>query len=160
MAITATLEEYLRVAYYLKNKKSRARVTDMAKMMDISKSSVNNALKTLTNLGYIEYENYGEIIFTEEGVRIAKESTKKYEVLRDFLIVVLGVRELVAEEEARKMKSYVSDNTIMKFDRYLRTIKKIDKLSYECREEMENERYEDCIRIAAQNILDKRKKKK
>ena len=42
--LTNSQEEYLKVIYILKNTKKDIRVTDIAKKLDKSKASVNNAI--------------------------------------------------------------------------------------------------------------------
>jgi DtxR family Mn-dependent transcriptional regulator len=64
--MTASLEEYLKAIYILIQRNSFARVTDIAKLLNYSKASVNRALKVLTAEGLISYENYGDIELTDE----------------------------------------------------------------------------------------------
>ena len=59
--ISKATEEYLKTMYVLKKQNGNIRVTDIANKMSCTKPSVNKALKSLKENGYIEYETYGPI---------------------------------------------------------------------------------------------------
>ena len=70
--ISKATEEYLKTMYVLKKQNGNIRVTDIANKMSCTKPSVNKALKNLKENGYIEYETYGPIKLTKEGVSKAE----------------------------------------------------------------------------------------
>ena len=71
--ISKATEEYLKTMYVLKKQNGNIRVTDIANKMSCTKPSVNKALKSLKENGYIEYETYGPIKLTKEGENLAKK---------------------------------------------------------------------------------------
>ena len=113
--MTASQEEYLKAIYILILHKKEARVTDIADYLSVSKASVNRALKSLKELGLVDYETYGEIKLTEKGKEEATNIIKKHNVLKAFLIQILNVNPETAEEEAKKMKHAISEDTVNKF---------------------------------------------
>ena len=100
--MTASQEDYLKSIYILILHKNEARVTDIADYLQVSKASVNRALKSLKELGLVDYETYGEIKLTEKGKEEATNIIKKHNVLKAFLIQILNVNNETAEEEAKK----------------------------------------------------------
>lgn len=74
--ISKATEEYLKTMYVLKKQNGNIRVTDIANKMSCTKPSVNKALKSLKENGYIEYETYGPIKLTKEGENLAKKNTR------------------------------------------------------------------------------------
>lgn len=62
--LSSSLEDYLREIYVLEQKNKEVRVTDVAQLLGISKPSVNRAMNTLKEQGYIEHEHYGTIRLT------------------------------------------------------------------------------------------------
>ena len=70
--ISKSLEEYLKTIYLI-NKKEKPRVTDIAQKMGCTKASVNKAIKQLKKEKLINYEAYGNIEITEEGINLAKK---------------------------------------------------------------------------------------
>lgn len=143
--ITDSLEEYLKTIYILKNTEGQIRVTDISKKLNCSKPSVNRALNCLKDAGLIIYEAYGDIDITEEGSNIAKSAIKRYDILKIFLVDILGVNENVAEDEATKMKHAISEDTISKLESYIIKTVGLDELN--CNFDLARNTCQNCIRI-------------
>ncbi len=125
--MTASLEEYLKTIYILYNKKSIARVTDIALEMKCTKPSVNRALKVLKEEGYIDYKAYGSIHMTRNGEDLAKKIIRSQIAIESFLTDILKVDENVAKEEAKIMRYAVSEDTIKKFEDYAKKFINIEE---------------------------------
>ena len=124
--ITAILENYLETIYILETKnnnnkeiKNIVRVTDIANLTGRSKASVNIAIKSLTSMGYINHEHYGNIELTPSGREIGIEIAKRHSLFYTFLVKVLNVEEGVADEEACKIEHTLSKDTVDKFRDFL-----------------------------------------
>ena len=104
MNLTVSQEEYLKTIYILSKTEKEIRVTDIAKKLEITKPSVNRAIKSLKNLNLLDYETYGNINLTKEGEKVSQEIIKKEDLLKLFLINVLGVEKDKATKEANAMK--------------------------------------------------------
>ena len=70
--ISNTLKEYLKVMYVLQKQNGSIRVTDIANKMNCSKPNVTKQLNILKNNNLIEYETYGHIELTKEGIEYSK----------------------------------------------------------------------------------------
>ena len=104
--ITPILENYLETIYNLeveKNFKEAIRITDIADLVGRSKASVNTAIKTLSKLGHIKHEHYGDI----------------HAIFYYFLTKVLNVDEKIADEEACLIEHAMSKDTVHKFKEFL-----------------------------------------
>lgn len=143
--ITSSLEEYLKTIYMLKNTEKQVRVTDISKRLNCSKPSVNRALNCLKAEGLILYEAYGDIDMTKEGINVAKSVIKRYDILKLFLVDILGVDENVAQEEATKMKHAISEDTISKLESYIIKSVGLDELN--CNFDLTRNTCQNCIRI-------------
>lgn len=128
--MTASLEEYLKTIYILYNTNKNARVTDIASELNCSKPSVNRALKILKEEKYIEYEAYGSISLTEKGIEVAKKIVRSQIAIESFLADILKVDEQRAKKEANIMRHAVSEDTITKFESYVKSF--IDIEQKEC----------------------------
>ena len=84
-------------------------------------------------------------VFPEKGKEEATNIIKKHNVLKAFLIQILNVNSETAEEEAKKMKHAISEDTINKFSDYIKSIIKVDELK--CNYSPENERCQNCIKL-------------
>lgn len=112
--VSASLEDYLEAIYILAQTNGSVRVTDIAQKLEISKPSVNRAINTLKDQGYVMHEHYGDLSLTERGEAIACGVLRRHQVLKRFLMEVLTVDEELAEEEACLMEHVMSQSTIDK----------------------------------------------
>lgn len=142
--ISKSLEEYLKTIYILKQHSGQPRVTDIALKMDCSKASVNKSLKILNDEGLINYESYGQIELTEEGIKLSKKILEAYDIVNVFLTEILEVEPDMAEIEAQKIKMVMSDETLNKLARYLH--KELGLYSLDCGYDINNEHCIECIR--------------
>ena len=66
----------------------------------------------LREAGYIRHERYGRITLTESGRAVAQAVMGRHQVLKRFLINVLGIDEATAEADACRMEHVVSAATM------------------------------------------------
>lgn len=72
--VSKALEEYLKTMYILKKQNGNIRVTDVAKVMNCTKPSVNKAVYNLKDDGLLNYESYGTIELTEKRRELSKKN--------------------------------------------------------------------------------------
>lgn len=142
--ITKSLEEYLKTIYVLNKQNGNVRVTDIAIKMNCTKPSVNKALNNLKSEKLINYEAYGSIELTEKGEDLAKKILEAYDIVYIFLKDVLNLNEKEAENEAEKIKSTISDNTINSLARYVHKVLDIPDL--DCGYDVNKEACRNCLR--------------
>ena len=145
--LTNSQEEYLKVIYILKNTQKDIRVTDIAKKLDKSKASVNNAINLLKNDGLIEYEPYGQIKLTEKGETEAIKIIEAYDIVKLFLTDILNANKENVDEEAKRIKTILSDDTLNKLAKY--THKTLGLYSLECGYDIAKT---SCIKCARRRI--------
>ena len=95
------------------------RSVDVAEQLGVSKASVNKAVSTLRDAGYVEQNRYGRIQLTDTGLIYAKRVWRCHRMLRLFLERDLGVDPKVADEEACLMEHALSDDTQDRWLAYL-----------------------------------------
>ncbi len=117
--MTSSLEDYLEAVFVLSKEKDSVRVTDIAEYLQVSKPSVNRAVNTLTQNGFLEHITYGDIIITPEGESYAANVLRRHKLIKQFLTDTLKVSEKTAEEDACKMEHVMSPDTIEKLYEYL-----------------------------------------
>lgn len=122
--LTASQEDYLKQIYILAREHEEVRVTDVAKYLGLSKPSVNRAINTLKEDGFIVHEHYGTVKLTPKGEKAANNIYESYKVIRKFLIDVLEVDEVTANLEADLMEHHLSKSTRKKWKKYLKKRKK------------------------------------
>ena len=117
--MTSSLEDYLEAVFVLSNQKGNVRLTDIAEFLGVSKPSVNRAVNTLTQNGFLEHVTYGDIIITPAGESYAANVLRRHKLIKQFLISELGVDEKIAERDACQMEHVMSPVTIDKLYEYL-----------------------------------------
>ena len=118
--LSSSMEDYLREIYVLTQKNDEVRVTDIAQLLGISKPSVNRAMNTLKEQGYIEHEHYGTIKLTKAGAEAGKSVYDPYKIVYKFLTDVLEVRPADAEEEAHLLEHDISKGTRKKLKKFMK----------------------------------------
>ena len=144
MELSNSQEEYLKTIYILKNTKNEIRVTEIANKLSKTKASVNSAINSLKQIGLINYEPYGEIELTDEGEKFAQKIIEANDIVKLFLKEIIGATETNAEEEAKAIKTVLSDDTINKIAKY--THKELGLTSLECGYDINNQRCITCAR--------------
>ncbi len=140
--ISKSLQEYLKTMYILKKQNGNIRVTDIANKMNCTKPSVTKAINNLKNENLINYEIYGTIELTEQGENLAKKILEVYDIVYIFLKDVLNLPEQQAEQEAEKMKSTMSDDTINKLAKYVHKV--LDLNNLDCNYDINQEKCRSC----------------
>ena len=141
--ISKSKEEYLKTIYVLNKQKGKVRVTDIAEKMNCSKPSVTKQLNILSNNNLIEYESYGDIKLTSDGINLAKKVLADYDILYLLLHDVIGVDESVSREDASKIKNVISSESLEKVSSYLYDALDFNKLN--CNFNIRNESCRECI---------------
>ena len=120
--LTPANEDYLEAIYELGGSRSSVRSVDLAAKLDVSKASVNNALKNLKQSGFVEQPFYGDITLTRKGIEYAAGVLERHHVLYHFLLDVLEVEPVIAADEACKMEHAISDDTLERLTAHLKQL--------------------------------------
>ncbi len=121
--LSHSMVHYLLTIHKLKESRGFARVTDIAKDLDLTKGSVSTMLNSLKKKGFIkEEEDCKFVVLTEEGHeevhRILSSRTLLFYFLRDFV----GVEEKTAELDACQMEHLMSSETSEKFFHFMKNL--------------------------------------
>lgn len=118
MKIYKSSEDYLESILVLKEKIGNVRSIDIVDDMNFSKPSVSIAMKKLRENGYITIDSNGFINLTDEGFNIASKVYEKHQVLTKALML-LGVKEETAKEDACKLEHDLSDETFQALKNFI-----------------------------------------
>jgi DtxR family Mn-dependent transcriptional regulator len=141
--LSDSLEDYLEIILALETQNKVARVKDISKEMDVLRGSVTSALKKLGEKGLINYEPYSFITLTPKGAAIAREITRRHEVIKDFLINVLQIDPDKAETNACRMEHIMDKASIDRLVQFIKYIQNSAKLDTDWIQSVENSRFKD-----------------
>lgn len=117
-SLSATMEDYLETIYSLKEENGFARVGEIAEKMRVKSSSVNSAIKYLTEQGLVVHQKYGYVGLTDEGQKLAAEIKSKHDILFKFLTEFLMLDPGKAEQEACCIEHSISEETFMRLTKF------------------------------------------
>ena len=123
MAIQESGEMYLETILVLSQKMETVRAIDIVKELGYSKPSVSRAMSILKEANYIKVSDAGAITLTAKGKKIAETIYERHTVIADMLMMI-GVSEKVAVEDACRVEHYISEET---FDALRKHRAKIEK---------------------------------
>jgi len=118
--LTASQEDYLETLLVLMGETGAARVRDIAKCMQVAKSSVTVALRSLAKRNMVHYEPYELVTLSEQGQVLAERIRRRHRTLSDFLTGVLDVDEKIAEANACRIEHAVGDLVMGRLSCFLR----------------------------------------
>ena len=110
--LSETQEMYLKTLYQVGGPKEIARVGDLAHGLGVSPGTVSTVLKKLHEMHLVEHERYGLVSLTPTGNRVAACVVRRFEVLRDVLVELLGIDAETAAVDACMMEHAVSPTTV------------------------------------------------
>ena len=118
-----TIEDYVELIYILRDKAGRVRTNDVASALDISPASVTEIFQKLSDEDYINYEKYSGVSLTLKGKKIAIETKRKHDTLKKFLMI-LGITEKTADEDACKIEHIVTPETMKRLTKFVEFVQK------------------------------------
>ena len=112
--LSAGLEDYIETIYISNLENKPPKGVELARMLNVSRASVSEALTKLASKGLIEYKSYGTINLTPKGISEAEKIYKTHTILKTFFENVLDIDSKEASENACKIEHIISNNIIEK----------------------------------------------
>lgn len=125
-ALTHSAAHYLMTIHQLLESQGYARVTDVAKQLNITRGSCSISLKPLKKRGLIIEDHNKFLLLSEEGKRLALIVEKNDELLEAFFRDVLGVNDDQAEVDACKIEHLLSIETSIKLCSFIELMRSND----------------------------------
>ena len=121
MRLQESGEMYLEAILVLSKKQGYVRSIDVSEYLGYSKPSVSRAVGLLKSGGYIEVEEDGGLILTEEGRQIGEKIYERHTFLSELLERV-GVSKETAAADACKLEHAISDESFYAIKEYIRRL--------------------------------------
>ena len=133
--LSPVLEDYLEVVLRLQREKHFARVSDISTTIEVGKSTVTAALKSLSRKGLVNYRSYEPVTLSKKGEELAEQILLRRRIIKDFLEKVLAVDKNRVEATACKMEHAVDKETLDRFVCFLAFISRARRKGKTLREE-------------------------
>jgi len=108
---SSAVEDYLERILELIDSKGYARVVDIATGLKISQASVTNMVQRLDADGLLKYEKYRGLVLTPAGETLARNITRRHQLLTDFL-TLLRLDKRVIHHDVEGMEHHISPPTL------------------------------------------------
>ena len=118
---STAVEDYLERILELINTKGYARVVDIARSLSISQASVTNMVQRLDSEGLLKYEKYRGLVLTTAGETLARNITRRHQLLTDFL-KLLGLPDDVIFHDVEGMEHHISPPTLRAIENLTRLL--------------------------------------
>lgn len=115
--LTSALEDYLETIYELVRTNKLARVKDIASARGVRSASVTPAMKRLSDLGLVRYEQREYIDLTPEGEQAARRILSRHQLLTRFFTQFLEMSPNQSEKDACSMEHSLSPEGMSKMVR-------------------------------------------
>lgn len=121
--LTHSAAHYLMTIDELSRDQGYARVTDIAKALNITRGSCSISLKPLKKRGLVIEDHNKFLCLSDEGKRLAKLIERNDELLEELFRDVLGVDPERAEIDACKIEHLISIETSVKLAHFISFIR-------------------------------------
>jgi len=120
---SSAVEDYLERILELIDSKGYARVVDIATSLKISQASVSNMVQRLDGDGLLKYEKYRGLVLTAAGEALARNITRRHQLLTDFL-TLLRLDKQVIHHDVEGMEHHISPPTLRAIERLTAQLKR------------------------------------
>lgn len=121
--ITPSMEAYLETIKRIEEEKKIVRVKGIARRLKVKMPSVTEALRNLSDGGFINHEKYGYIELTSRGEQVAQRISSRHQSLFSFFHEVLGIDSQRADKDACRIEHVISGITMKRLVRFVHFIK-------------------------------------
>ncbi|HEX3020400.1 MAG TPA: metal-dependent transcriptional regulator [Chitinispirillaceae bacterium] len=128
-SLSPTLEDYLEAIYQISLFNKVARSMEIADKLNVKRSSVTIALRSLADKGLINYQARSYVTLTDDGMNAARCVDKKHHILSDFFTNLLSMSEQDADKAACGMEHGMTAEVCKKMTALMKTINSDKSLS-------------------------------
>lgn len=111
--ITQSGEDYLEAVLMLQKKNGTVRSIDLARHMEVAKSSISRAVTILQQGGFLTVDNDYFLHLTDIGQEVAEKIYERHQFFTEQLIAA-GVDQETAEQDACRIEHAISDTSFQK----------------------------------------------
>ena len=117
--LTESLEKYLLAIFELSKTNNKIMVKDVAKYLNLGGPSTSEAIKTLKENGFVNYEAYKPVSLTKKGLEAIEIKNYRHRIISEFLNQVLNIDETQSEINASKIEYSMTEDVLSNFVHFL-----------------------------------------
>eukprot|EP01156_Anaeramoeba_ignava_P013812 Anaeramoba_ignava/a607566_12.p1 GENE.a607566_12~~a607566_12.p1 ORF type:complete len:249 (-),score=-25.10 a607566_12:7-753(-) len=124
--LTPALEDYLETLWEILQHKKVAQISEVAERRNVNVTSVTPAMKRLKKMGLVDYVARAYVDLTPAGIDVARKIKSRHDLIKRFLVEILGVSHENAAKDACSAEHMFSDETIDRLVRFFEYIQRCD----------------------------------
>ncbi len=114
--LSPSVEDYMEMIYRIIKNSEFTRVSEIADLLNVRPSSVSKMLTKLSSLKLINYEKYGVITLTDDGINLGEYLLWRHNTITDFFEMLLGKGNKQAFVEAELSEHIFQAETVKKLE--------------------------------------------
>ncbi|MEK7639377.1 MAG: metal-dependent transcriptional regulator [Patescibacteria group bacterium] len=118
--VSPTREDYIRAIYLMQQAGAEPGIIQISKRLQLSKSTVSERVKELTEDGLTVSKPYSTVSLTKRGLELGKKMTYKHRLIEVFLHKTLSMPKHAVHAEAERLEHAFSDEVIQRLDSFLK----------------------------------------
>lgn len=108
--ITSSMEDYLEMIYRLYQEEKSLRIGRVAEYLHVKPSSASKMITNLKAQGLVEFERYGIITLTENGIALGEYLLFRHDILHRFFCFLNHSEDEL--EQVEKVEHFIDSRTI------------------------------------------------
>ncbi len=115
---TELAEDYVEAIAEMIEQQGKCRGIDLAQRFAVSHVTVNRTIARLERDGFVATEPYAPVQLTAKGRKLAKESSRRHEIVLQFLLA-LGVESEAAQIDSEGIEHHCSPQTLARMAEFV-----------------------------------------
>ena len=109
-----TTQEYVEIIHALLQENPVARIKDISRLRGVTPSTVSTIIDNLKKQDLVNHQKFGYVSLTPKGHTLGKILSHRHQLIRMFLVEVLGVNPKVAQNDACLIEHVIAAETVDK----------------------------------------------
>ena len=115
--ITASMEDYLEMIFRLHKENPVIRINQLAQQLHVKPSSASKMVSNLKTYHLVNFEKYGTIVLTNDGLELGQYLMHRHELLHQlFCLINQSENEL---EQVEKVEHFIDMRTVHNLSAFL-----------------------------------------
>jgi len=119
-----TTQEYVEIVHTLLQENPVARIKDISRLRGVTPSTVSTVIDNLKKQDLVSHQKFGYVSLTPKGHTLGKILSHRHQLIRMFLVEVLGVNLKVAQNDACLIEHVIASETCDKLLDFIEFVEK------------------------------------
>ncbi len=115
--ITSSMEDYLEMICRLQHDEQPVRIKELAECLHVKPSSASKMASNLKSQGLVEFEKYGTVTLTEDGMQLGEYLLFRHEVLHRFFCYINQKTDEL--EQVEKVEHFMNPQTVYNIQKWM-----------------------------------------